>query len=864
LNEKGQAIIFMAFLVALISLAGIVGVSQYQSSNLNISAYEHESRTYYAASSLEVVAQAQLTTYLMTNPAMTQPEMAAYLCAHLPGSTPRGYTLLNINAACSDTSFISLVGQSPSSTIPNGPYQGMNSPTTTYNLTVKVQETITGDVASISSVITIGDIFPFEFFLFSDLGSGPGTGYVQMNPTTAYSINGRVHVNGDFCVGGQLTLGNVTASGYLMDLNDSRCLDSQATSSVPIATDGSFTVFQTLTTSNDSGCGPSCGGSGLGWVDYDRYTWHGNVQDNLNGVIPLKLPILVASTAQNGYDQNWVSTSNSGSSRVIVDPVVSGGGGGGGKGQYAQMADLIIIDGVWYVSQSHVPRPTPVPTPLPTAVPLPTFAQWPGVPIWSDHPGSATDQFGNKVGQDDIRAFWALTTRPWVGTPNGYSYYSYDPTNNTINQNPALAQSIISYGSIDRTTVPTLSWGPAGFFGWSSGSQSANDLCGGSFACTPATSLAGPTVTASGCGATLATCSAGTNPSNATYILNATRSGFVDVDIQAASQAPNQIPRSNILPVNFDMRAFYTALANTNQGELGSYFSSGRQFNNMIYISSNWPGSLTGFSPAGNALDHPYQGAQADAVQPQSWSPSGQSALPYPLCSTVPSGGNPNGKAGLAFDQVGATGWFKVPDCATYSTISSATPNPALDNAFPNSIRIINADTITTPLAFVSNLPIYLTGNFNTASYANYANASGTPWSSTMIGGDMISVLSTGWSDGGAAWGVAPSAGSRIAGDTTIDSAFVTGFMFSPTAPGLEGIPPLLENWSGHNLNYAGSIYLGYYTVYYATPPATSGAATYQPPTKNFNYETHFGYPINQPPGTSNYPVYSVSKWIGH
>lgn len=151
-----------------------------------------------------------------------------------------------------------------------------------------------------------------------------------------------------------------------------------------------------------------------------------------------------------------------------------------------------------------------------------------------------------------------------------------------------------------------------------------------------------------------------------------------------------------------------------------------------------------------------------------------------------------------------------------------------------------------TGLTVVSDQAIYVEGNYNSANKAPAA-----------VIGDSINVLSQNWE--------APSGSykndqksrrplsNRVAGHTTINSAFLAGV--DRTAGGnynggLENYPRFHETWSGLTLTYRGSF------VSFGTPQHVNGAwcgtggtcNIYDPPARNWDYDTAFNNAANLPP----------------
>jgi hypothetical protein len=124
---------------------------------------------------------------------------------------------------------------------------------------------------------------------------------------------------------------------------------------------------------------------------------------------------------------------------------------------------------------------------------------------------------------------------------------------------------------------------------------------------------------------------------------------------------------------------------------------------------------------------------------------------------------------------------------------------------------------------------------------------------------DAINVLSNAWNDG------TPTA-SRVASNTTINAAFVTGNTPSDGtnySGGGENFIRFLENWSSKSFCYYGSM-VQFWQSQQATGVWSSSSTVYTAPTANkWYYDIHFaGDPSNPandnnpiPPGNPGFPL---------
>lgn len=157
--------------------------------------------------------------------------------------------------------------------------------------------------------------------------------------------------------------------------------------------------------------------------------------------------------------------------------------------------------------------------------------------------------------------------------------------------------------------------------------------------------------------------------------------------------------------------------------------------------------------------------------------------------------------------------------------------------------------------------PLYVLGNYNTTINSNtFATALGSTTNGASVPAavlsDAITILSPSWSDANSA----ASFGSRGASDMTFNAAIVTGNVPSTGtgntqfSGGVHNITRLLEDWGSDYLTLNTSI-----VVLYASQIATNqwrvqhnantSTGYYDPPTRNWGFDTTYYSPNKQPPG---------------
>ena len=162
-----------------------------------------------------------------------------------------------------------------------------------------------------------------------------------------------------------------------------------------------------------------------------------------------------------------------------------------------------------------------------------------------------------------------------------------------------------------------------------------------------------------------------------------------------------------------------------------------------------------------------------------------------------------------------------------------------------------------------SEEPVYVWGNYNSGPADPFwasAGANGTtPHSAAAIIADAVTLLSPNWSDSNSFTNPA-LATNRNASDSYYRVAIAAGKSIPFPQPawgaqdfgtdgGMHNFLRYLEDRSGTNVYYAGSLISMYYSQY-ATGNFKCCTSVYDAPTRNYFFDTQFLNPNNLPPGT--------------
>jgi hypothetical protein len=152
-------------------------------------------------------------------------------------------------------------------------------------------------------------------------------------------------------------------------------------------------------------------------------------------------------------------------------------------------------------------------------------------------------------------------------------------------------------------------------------------------------------------------------------------------------------------------------------------------------------------------------------------------------------------------------------------------------------------------LTVVSDNPVYIQGDYN---------SSPTQWQPAAVLGDCVNILSNAWSDANSGGSLA----SRVASDTTVNTAFLSGVVPTTANPnvysgGVENFPRFLENWGGKTLTYNGSM-----VEIFQSKQAVGiwgKSNVYSAPIRKWAFDTRLR--TSPPPGVFIVVSYSRGRW---
>lgn len=467
--QRGYSLLTVLVLLTLLGIAVSGLLFFITQSTQTTGAMIERRRTFYACDGMSRQLIGFTQAYLATNTRedVDEVDLRNKLIERLPTIIPEGFRVDTSTAGGGLVVPVrALPNPVPVETITSGPFAGIQAKLQTIDIALQATKSVTGAVCRTEQSISLGKIALFQFFVFADL---PLLDIAPRANDEQVFLRGRVHTNGRVCLGAGISRdrrtvrldSRVTAVDAIKHASDNRmCLGSFFENAAIISArePGEQVLgerdrlldenkFDELTERRDSGCLPAeCGG---GWRSFSVATWGGRVQDREHSVPELTLPVSPpAIFAPHGYTADGRTTDQSMSignrrpnTRFLIEPETDNDPAGFGENKMARRAQIRILDGVWYIKD-----------PGASAANDDDDGPWPGIPVWSDHPGSFTlnanftaegvdrvDTAPRPIGQTDIRlaledstdtrlanAKWsrraALRAPP---TPRRFSYYAY-------------------------------------------------------------------------------------------------------------------------------------------------------------------------------------------------------------------------------------------------------------------------------------------------------------------------------------------------------------------------------------------------------------------------------------------------------
>jgi len=176
--------------------------------------------------------------------------------------------------------------------------------------------------------------------------------------------------------------------------------------------------------------------------------------------------------------------------------------------------------------------------------------------------------------------------------------------------------------------------------------------------------------------------------------------------------------------------------------------------------------------------------------------------------------------------------------------------------------RLVNGTSLPPlGLTVATASPVYIQGDYNVPPAAKgTTNTTGTLPAS--VAADAITILSTDWDDKHGKSALP----SRKAGSTTVNAAFLTGYVATTSSAdsgGLENFPRFLETWTGNTFTYNGSMICMFNSRIATAAWKDTGNANnvYDAPIRQWALDQNFQFDTKLPPATPSLMVLIRASW---
>jgi hypothetical protein len=247
----------------------------------------------------------------------------------------------------------------------------------------------------------------------------------------------------------------------------------------------------------------------------------------------------------------------------------------------------------------------------------------------------------------------------------------------------------------------------------------------------------------------------------------------------------------------------------------------------------------------------PYRAVQIDVANLGYWVATNQ------ICTNEWSSGNP------------FNGVLYVADWRT-----NVTGDAVFWNNGMNAVRLTNGATIYTNVTIAGTTypamtlgltvatpnPLYVCSDYNCPVTAQLSTANVANTAPASFACDALTVLSTNWNDTQSFTSLTPCNGRHNAANTTVNAAIITGNVPSTGqsattfSGGVHNLTRFLQSWSGVTLTLNSSIICLYAsaqaTNQFVMPTGNTSVDYYEPPTRQYYFNTNYLSSVGLPPGT--------------
>ena len=205
----------------------------------------------------------------------------------------------------------------------------------------------------------------------------------------------------------------------------------------------------------------------------------------------------------------------------------------------------------------------------------------------------------------------------------------------------------------------------------------------------------------------------------------------------------------------------------------------------------------------------------------------------------------------------------------TYAGITGVSTNASyltnyVEYAEPGVVLTNGGTLPASGLSVVTPDPAYIVGNWNCTNNSGQGMTQTANVADTLpsaVYADAVTILSPAWKPNN------PLGTASAATPDTVNAAILTGIVPSVAntyySGGVENFPRFQENWSGVNFYYNGSMVEMFVSRIADSPWPGTGSPNnvYNPPNRNWSFDTNFTNPANLPPLTPRVIYLNRARW---
>jgi len=203
----------------------------------------------------------------------------------------------------------------------------------------------------------------------------------------------------------------------------------------------------------------------------------------------------------------------------------------------------------------------------------------------------------------------------------------------------------------------------------------------------------------------------------------------------------------------------------------------------------------------------------------------------------------------------------------TYAHITGVTTNATyttnlIQYAEPGIVLTNGATLPANGLSVVTPDPLYIVGNWNVTNNSGQGMVQTFNVADTLpsaVFADAVTILSPAWNPNNSSNNIS----ARVAAPDTVNAAILTGNVPSDTtyySGGVENFVRFQENWSGVNFYYNGSM-VEMFSSRIANFPWPGTGTVYNPPVRDWAFDTNFNNPSQLPPLTPKVIYLNRARW---